>query len=76
MRDHALIDTTLPARDREALDDCLDLLDENARGFILSAFFDGYSYDELARHAEVPLPTMKSRIRRGLMALRRCLEAV
>ena len=74
VRDHADIVTEVPAGDREALTDCLDLLDEDARGYILSAFFDGYSYDELAKFAEVPLGTMKSRIRRGLMALRRCLE--
>ena len=74
MRDHADIVTDLPAKEREALDDCLDLLDEAPRGYILAAFFDGYSYDELAQRADVPLGTMKSRIRRGLMALRRCLE--
>ncbi len=74
LRDAAEIAPDAPERDREALDDCLDTIDEGARGYILSAFFDGYSYDELARRAEVPLGTMKSRIRRGLMALRRCLE--
>lgn len=56
-----------------ALADCLETLPEQPRAFILSAFFDGYSYDELARRAGVPLGTMKSRIRRGLLALRRCL---
>ncbi len=57
-----------------ALEDCLDTLDADPRRFILSAFFDGYSYDDLARQAAVPLGTMKSRIRRALQALKRCLD--
>lgn len=71
---HALTDATVDEEERRELDDCLALLDDGQRSFILSAFFDGYSYDELARRAEMPLGTMKSRIRRGLMALRRCLD--
>jgi len=71
---HALTDATVSDDDRRELDDCLALLDDGQRSFILSAFFDGYSYDELARRADMPLGTMKSRIRRGLMALRRCLD--
>lgn len=74
MRDHAEVGGDVSPREREALDDCMELLDDGAREHIRSAFFDGYSYDELARHADVPLGTMKSRIRRGLLALRRCLE--
>lgn len=74
LRDHADLAWSAPDGHRAALDECLDLLDENARGNIRSAFFDGYSYDELASRAAVPLGTMKSRIRRGLMALRRCLD--
>lgn len=72
--EHAAIVETTSERDTQALDECLGTLDGGTRGVILSAFFDGYSYDELARRAEVPLGTMKSRIRRGLMALRRCLN--
>ena len=71
---HALTAAPLPEDERRELDDCLALLDDGQRAFILSAFFDGYSYDELARRAEMPLGTMKSRIRRGLLALRRCLD--
>jgi RNA polymerase sigma factor (sigma-70 family) len=74
LHDHADLTSSVPDGDRAALDECLNLLDENARHNIRSAFFDGYSYDELASRAEVPLGTMKSRIRRGLMALRRCLD--
>ncbi|MEP3420573.1 MAG: sigma-70 family RNA polymerase sigma factor [Erythrobacter sp.] len=54
---------------------CLGGLDENTQNHIRSAFFDGYTYAELAEHADVPLGTMKSWIRRGLQKLRACLEA-
>lgn len=63
-------------RDEDAarLKNCLDELDERARLMIRTAFFEGASYPELARREGVPLPTMKSLIRRGLMRLRGCLE--
>ncbi|HET9510258.1 MAG TPA: sigma-70 family RNA polymerase sigma factor [Sphingomonas sp.] len=67
-------DAVTAAAGQEALADCLDTLDADPRRFILAAFFDGYSYDELARQAAVPLGTMKSRIRRALQALKRCLD--
>ena len=54
---------------------CLSTLDDNTRTQIRSAFFDGFTYAELAERAEVPLGTMKSWIRRGLQKLRTCLEA-
>lgn len=54
---------------------CLGSLDENVQGHIRAAFFDGSTYAQLAEAAEVPLGTMKSWIRRGLMKLRACLEA-
>lgn len=54
---------------------CLAALDERTQTHIRSAFFDGYTYAQLAEHADVPLGTMKSWIRRGLQKLRACLEA-
>lgn len=53
---------------------CMNLLEDHQRQFIRSAFFDGYSYSELATNAAVPLGTMKSWIRRGLERLRYCLD--
>ena len=64
----------------EAADDvsrlrrCLDELEEKPRTMIRAAFFDGASYPQLAEREGVPLPTMKSWIRRGLLRLRGCLE--
>jgi RNA polymerase sigma-70 factor (ECF subfamily) len=62
------------AQDASRLQNCLEELDERARTLIRSAFFDGASYPELAAREAVPLPTMKSWIRRGLLRLRGCLE--
>ncbi|MEH3034899.1 MAG: sigma-70 family RNA polymerase sigma factor [Sphingomonas adhaesiva] len=50
---------------------CLEMLDDLARDAIRSAFLDGATYPELAARAGVPLATMKSRVRRGLLQLRK-----
>jgi len=41
---------------------------------IRAAFLDGATYPQLAHREGVPLPTMKSWIRRGLLRLRGCME--
>ena len=62
------------ADDRQRLGHCLDQLDESPRRAIVSAFLDGASHSQVAALEDVPLGTMKSRIRRALIALRLCLE--
>jgi RNA polymerase sigma-70 factor (ECF subfamily) len=62
------------AKDAERLSRCLEELEERARGMIRAAFLDGATYPELAEREGVPLGTMKSWIRRGLLRLRGCLE--
>lgn len=62
------------AEDASRLAHCLDELEERARAMIRTAFFDGATYRQLAEREGVPLPTMKSWIRRGLLSLRGCLE--
>ncbi len=61
------------ADESRRLADCLGGLDERARGAITAAFFGGLTYDELARRDGMPLGTMKSLVRRGLMKLKGCL---
>lgn len=58
----------------ERLGRCLDELEERQRTMIRAAFMDGATYPELAEREKVPLGTMKSWIRRGLIRLRGCLE--
>lgn len=55
------------------LHDCLDALDARQRDAIRTAFFDGMTYAELADAKGVPLGTMKSWVRRGLMQLKGCV---
>jgi RNA polymerase sigma-70 factor (ECF subfamily) len=62
------------AEDSARLSHCLDELEERARSMIRAAFLDGATYPELAAREGVPLGTMKSWIRRGLLRLRGCLE--
>lgn len=61
-------------QERGRLTGCLEQLEERARAMIRAAFFDGQSYSELAERESLPLSTMKSVIRRGLLRLRGCLE--
>jgi RNA polymerase sigma-70 factor (ECF subfamily) len=60
--------------DQARLKDCLQELEERQSVAIRSAFLDGFTYEELAMRNRVPLGTMKSWIRRGLLKLRACLE--
>lgn len=62
-------------RDQTArrLHECLEALDERQRDAIRTAFFDGMTYAELATAKDVPLGTMKSWVRRGLMQLKGCV---
>lgn len=52
---------------------CLEALDAQQRQAIRTAFFDGVTYAELAQRSDVPLGTMKSWVRRGLIRLKDCL---
>jgi RNA polymerase sigma-70 factor (ECF subfamily) len=55
------------------LHDCLGTLEQRQSQAIRAAFFDGYTYSELAAKTDVPLGTMKSWVRRGLLRLKECL---
>lgn len=48
----------------------LETLDPAVRALIISAFFDGATYAELAERSAVPLGTVKSKIRRGLAKMK------
>lgn len=74
--DGALLPSETVERDDDArrLHGCLDQLDDKVGGVIRTAFMEGATYDSLAVRENVPLGTMKSWIRRGLLRLRACLE--
>lgn len=54
--------------------DALRQLPAGQRELIEAAFFDGYTHQELAARFGLPLGTVKTRIRSGLMAMRDRLE--
>lgn len=56
------------------LAECLEGLEARHAEAIKTAFYEGVTYDQLAGRAGVPLGTMKSWVRRGLIRLRGCLE--
>lgn len=64
----------LAADDRRRIDLCLDRLPTDRASAVRGAYVEGYSYEELARRFEVPLNTMRTWLRRSLIALRECLE--
>lgn len=59
--------------DADALKHCLKGLDETPRKAVLLAYVQGLSHGEIAARLGVPLGTIKSRIRRSLIALKECL---
>ena len=63
------------AAEAGALKRCFKLLDDQQRRCIVLAFVDGLSHSEITERIEVPLGTVKSWIRRGLLTLRRCLQS-
>lgn len=60
--------------DAARLQGCLSELDERTRTVIRTAFFEGVTYEALARRMDAPLGTVKSWIRRGLARLKGCIE--
>ncbi len=62
------------AMEGHRLDVCLGELEAPRRQLIRTAFFEGETYEELARRSGTPLGTVKSWIRRSLVKLKACLE--
>jgi RNA polymerase sigma-70 factor (ECF subfamily) len=54
-------------------DFCIGQLNENTQKCLTLAFVEGRSHDEIARVTANPLGSVKSWIRRGLLALKECL---
>ena len=55
-------------------DHCIEQLNDNTRKCLTLAFVEGRSHDEIARLTTNPLGSVKSWIRRGLLALKECLS--
>jgi RNA polymerase sigma-70 factor (ECF subfamily) len=59
--------------DRERVRRCLDTLTELQRQSVALAYYEGYTYREVAELLTVPLGTVKTRMRDGLIRMRDCL---
>lgn len=60
--------------DRLALDACLGTLEDRQTRLIRDAYLYGYTHPELAARATMPVGTVKSLLRRGLLKLKECLD--
>lgn len=58
------------AEERRSVLQALDQLPPEQRSLIEAAFFEGYTHAELAERSGLPLGTVKTRIRTGMLALR------
>jgi len=70
------LDRLLTTRDGKALHDCLQQVEADRRRLVLLAFVDGLTHTEMAAREGQPLGSVKSSIRRALLALRACLEGL
>ena len=59
--------------ERNRLQRCLAELDTKRAEVIRSAYVEGYSYQELASRHRLPINTLRTWLRRGLIRLRDCL---
>lgn len=59
--------------ERERVRRCLAALTEIQRESVALAYYGGYTYREVAELLKVPLGTIKTRMRDGLIRLRDCL---
>lgn len=66
--------SAVAADDRRRLDSCLGTLPADRAGAVRAAYLEGRTYDELARGMGVPINTIRTWLRRSLIALRKCLE--
>ena len=62
-------------QDTRQLRQSLEQLEPLARQMVALAFFRGLSHQEIAEHTGIPLGTVKSHIRRALVALRSWMES-
>ncbi len=54
--------------------DCVGRLEPQQARAVRTAFYDGLTHSELADHMRVPLGTLKSWIRRAMIALKDCID--
>ncbi|MBO0897831.1 MULTISPECIES: ECF RNA polymerase sigma factor SigK [Arthrobacter] len=66
-------DTVAQRLDAEAVVECLESLTDTQRESVRLAYYGGFTYREVAEKLNAAVPTIKSRIRDGLIRLKKCL---
>ena len=67
-------DAAIRADEHGSVRTCLETLTDLQLESVRLAYFNGYTYSEVATLLDKPLPTIKTRMRDGLIRLRDCLE--
>jgi|SRR5664279_1143080 len=67
-------EAVIAAEEHGEVRECLETLTDLQLESVRLAYFNGYTYAEVATLLEKPLPTIKTRMRDGLIRLRDCLE--
>ncbi|WP_339801743.1 sigma-70 family RNA polymerase sigma factor [uncultured Marinobacter sp.] len=68
------MESSLAGAGNRALAGCIDELSADQRDCLLLSFYRGLTHEELSTTMSTPVGTIKSWVRRGLLALKRCLE--
>jgi RNA polymerase sigma-70 factor (ECF subfamily) len=63
------------ARAARRLDSCMELLGAEQQRCVRLAYVDGLTHADIARSLSTPLGTVKSWLRRALLALKQCMDA-
>jgi RNA polymerase sigma-70 factor, ECF subfamily len=66
-------DAVIRAEEHGAVRDCMETLTSLQLESVRLAYFSGYTYNEVAALLNKPLPTIKTRMRDGMIRLRDCL---
>lgn len=67
-------DAVIAAEEHGAVRTCMETLTDLQLESVQLAYYNGYTYNEVATLLGKPLPTIKTRMRDGLIRLRDCLE--
>lgn len=67
-------DALIAGEEHGSVRECLETLTELQLESVRLAYYNGYTYSEVATLLDKPLPTIKTRMRDGLIRLRDCLE--
>ncbi|KAA0926565.1 MULTISPECIES: sigma-70 family RNA polymerase sigma factor [Rhodococcus] len=71
-----VLETVTQRLESEAVVACLDTLTDTQSESVRMAYYSGYTYREVAERLGVAVPTIKSRIRDGLIKLKTCLGVI